>query len=69
MSTQSATHVEMSTVNTRQLNAVSSGQEGVSAHAAEGTAATLASAAPGSTVPATDVKFKDINDVACEACQ
>ncbi|MBJ2162986.1 ribonucleoside-diphosphate reductase subunit alpha [Acidovorax sp. IB03] len=67
--TQSATHVEMSTVNTRQLNAVSSGPEGVSAHAAEGSAATLASAAPVSTVPATDVKFTAIDDVACEACQ
>ena len=67
--TQSATHVEMSTVNTRQLNAVSSGPEGVSAHAAEGSAATLASATPGSTVPATDVKFTAIDDVACEACQ
>lgn len=67
--TQSATHVEMSTVNTRQLNAVSSGPEGVSAHAAEGSAATLASAAPSSTVPATDVKFTAIDDVACEACQ
>ncbi|WP_374671487.1 ribonucleoside-diphosphate reductase subunit alpha [Acidovorax temperans] len=67
--TQSATHVEMSTVNTRQLNAVSSGPEGVSARAAEGPAATLASAAPGSTVPATDVKFTAIDDVACEACQ
>lgn len=67
--TQSATHVEMSTVNTRQLNAVSSGPEGVSAHAAEGPAATLASAAPVSTVPATDVKFTAIDDVACEACQ
>lgn len=67
--TQSATHVEMSTVNTRQLNAVSSGPEGVSAHAAEGSAATLASAAPDSTVPATDVKFTAIDDVACEACQ
>ena len=67
--TQSATHVEMSTVNTRQLNAVSSGPEGGSAHAAEGSAATLASAAPGSTVPATDVKFTAIDDVACEACQ
>ena len=67
--TQSATHVEMSTVNTRQLNAVSSGPEGVSAHAPEGSAATLASAAPGSTVPATDVKFTAIDDVACEACQ
>ena len=67
--TQSATHVEMSTVNTRQLNAVSSGPEGVSAHAAEGPAATLASATPGSTVPATDVKFTAIDDVACEACQ
>ena len=67
--TQCATHVEMSSVNTRQLNAVSSGPEGVSAHSAEGPAATLASAAPGSTVPATDVKFTAIDDVACEACQ
>ena len=58
-----------SAVNTRQLNAVSSGPEDVSAHAAEGSAATLASAAPGSTVPATDVKFTAIDDVACEACQ
>ncbi len=56
--TQSATHVEISTVNTRELNAVSSVPEGVSAHAAEGPAATLASAAPRQLpVPATDVKF------------
>ena len=54
----------MSTVNTRQLNAVSSGPA-YRSHAAEGSAATLASAAPGSTVPATDVKFTAIDDVAC----
>lgn len=68
--TQSATHVEMSTVNTRQLNAVSSGSEGPSAHSADNTSnAAQASEAHGTAVPATDVKFTAIDDVACEACQ
>ena len=56
--TQSATHVEMSTVNTRQLNAVSSGNEGP--HNALDAAA---------AVPASDVKFCAIDDPGCEACQ
>lgn len=68
--TQSATHVEMSTVNTRQLNAVSSGSEGLSAHSADNASnAVQASEAHGTAVPATDVKFTAIDDVACEACQ
>ena len=68
--TQSATHVEMSTVNTRQLNAVSSGPEGTSAQGAQASNHTAeASAAAASAVPATDVQFTAIDDVACEACQ
>ncbi|AYM95533.1 ribonucleoside-diphosphate reductase subunit alpha [Acidovorax sp. 1608163] len=68
--TQSATHVEMSTVNTRQLNAVSSGTEGTSAQGAQAHSnAPEASAATTSAVPATDVQFTAIDDVACEACQ
>ncbi|MBS0609789.1 MAG: hypothetical protein JSS19_10615, partial [Proteobacteria bacterium] len=56
--TQSATHVEMSTVNTRQLNAVASGAEGQSQALDAATA-----------VPASDVKFCAIDDPGCEACQ
>lgn len=52
---QSATHAEMSTVNTRQLNAVASDTPGTS---------TLATA-----VDASDVKFCAIDDPGCEACQ
>ncbi|KRD27409.1 MULTISPECIES: ribonucleoside-diphosphate reductase subunit alpha [Acidovorax] len=75
--TQSATHVEMSTVNTRQLNAVSSGNDsGASSASApaqaqpgalEAAAATAAHQA--AAVPATDVKFCAIDDPGCEACQ
>ena len=62
--TQSATHVEMSTVNTRQLNAVSS-EHGGGAMAAP-------AASQGDTadsVPATDMRFCAIDDPSCEACQ
>lgn len=75
--TQSATHVEMSTVNTRQLNAVSSGNDGSGAAAsaavpaksgvADGAAAEVSQQA--SALPATDVKFSAIDDPGCEACQ
>ncbi len=51
--TQSATHVEMSTVNKRQLNAVH--------HQAQ--------PAADAGAPATDVKFCAIDDPGCEACQ
>ncbi len=75
--TQSATHVEMSTVNTRQLNAVSSGNDGgaASASAAAPTqpsaleAAAAAAAAQAAALPATDIKFCAIDDPTCEACQ
>jgi ribonucleoside-diphosphate reductase alpha chain len=53
--TTSATHVEMSTVNTRQLNAVpQAGGGDVAMAPAE---------------PASDVKFCAIDDPTCEACQ
>ncbi|RYF01019.1 MAG: ribonucleoside-diphosphate reductase subunit alpha [Comamonadaceae bacterium] len=64
--TQSATHVEMSTVNTRQLNSVASGGDtgGVSAAASQPSAA-----APAAAMPASDVRFTAIEDQICEACQ
>ncbi|CAN7380255.1 ribonucleoside-diphosphate reductase subunit alpha [Acidovorax sp. LjRoot117] len=75
--TQSATHVEMSTVNTRQLNAVSSGNEGGSQQASAAApskpgaseAAATAASAQAASRPATDVQFTAIDDVSCEACQ
>ncbi|MFI8614427.1 ribonucleoside-diphosphate reductase subunit alpha [Acidovorax sp. NPDC077693] len=75
--TQSATHVEMSTVNTRQLNAVSSGNEGGSQQASAAApskpgaseAAATAASAQAAARPATDVQFTAIDDVSCEACQ
>ena len=75
--TQSATHVEMSTVNTRQLNSVSSGTDGgMTAAAAPAQtkpsaldAAAAAAAQQAASVPATDVKFCAIDDPGCEACQ
>jgi ribonucleoside-diphosphate reductase alpha chain len=51
--TMAATHVEMSTVNSRQLNAVGSGA-----------ASSMAEA-----TPATDIKMCAIDDPSCEACQ
>ena len=75
--TQSATHVEMSTVNTRQLNAVSSGSDGGAAMSAATAkaqpsamdAAAAAAAAQVAAMPATDIKFCAIDDPGCEACQ
>ncbi|HMM86683.1 ribonucleoside-diphosphate reductase subunit alpha [Azohydromonas sp.] len=51
--TTSATHVEMSTVNTRQLNAVPQAGGGT----------------PSAAEPASDVKFCAIDNPDCEACQ
>ncbi len=51
--TMAATHVEMSTVNSRQLNAVGSG----------------ASSSMVEATPATDIKMCAIDDPSCEACQ
>ncbi len=70
--TQSATHVEMSTVHTRQLNAVSSGgNAGTSpARAPESATEKAAMDAPASAaLPATDIQFCAIDDPTCEACQ
>ncbi|MDH4425447.1 MAG: ribonucleoside-diphosphate reductase subunit alpha [Acidovorax sp.] len=75
--TQSATHVEMSTVNTRQLNAVSSGSDGGAAMSAAPAksqpsameAVAAAAAAQAAALPATDIKFCAIDDPGCEACQ
>ncbi|EER61045.1 ribonucleoside-diphosphate reductase, alpha subunit [Acidovorax delafieldii 2AN] len=75
--TQSATHVEMSTVNTRQLNAVSSGHDNGGSHASAAQsappstmeAAIAAAALQAAELPATDIKFCAIDDPTCEACQ
>ena len=73
--TQSATHVEMSTVNTRQLNAVSAGSDGgmqASAPSAQPgvlEAAAAAAHVQSAALPATDVQFCAIDDPTCEACQ
>ena len=67
--TQSATHVEKSTVAAGKLNAVSSG---VTAAAPSGRTAAAAAAAISeqmSQSPATDVKFCALDDPGCEACQ
>jgi ribonucleoside-diphosphate reductase alpha chain len=59
--TMGATHAEMSTVNTRHHNAVSSG--------AGGGAASTQSSAQVDDGPASDIKFCAIDDPTCEACQ
>jgi ribonucleoside-diphosphate reductase alpha chain len=64
--TMGATHVEMSTVTKKQLNAVSSDSSGgVSAL----DAAAAQARAQMDNVPATDMKFCAIDDPTCEACQ
>ena len=69
----SATHVEMSTVNKRQLNAVASGAsdtgEGTMAPSSALNAAVAAAQAQAAAIPATDVKFCATDDPGCEACQ
>jgi ribonucleoside-diphosphate reductase alpha chain len=68
--TQSATHVEKSTVTAGRLNAVSSGgevagQSSMSALDAAADAARQQMAA----IPATDIKFCGVDDPTCESCQ
>lgn len=68
--TQSATHVEKSTVASGRLNSVSSGdaaggQQGMSALDAAAAAARQQMA----STPATDVKFCGVDDPTCESCQ
>jgi ribonucleoside-diphosphate reductase alpha chain len=68
--TQSATHVEMSTVNTRQLNSVPTAGSGGGVDALEAAAAKArAQQATEDPLPATDIKFCSIDDPTCEACQ
>ncbi len=69
--TQSATHVEKSTVNAGRLNAVSSGHESQhsgSSMSAMDAAVALAKIQMAST-PATDVRFCGVDDPTCESCQ
>ena len=62
--TQSASHVEMSTVNKRQLNAVSTDMD------AQALTAGASSTSTGhGDLPASDVRMCAIDDPSCEACQ
>ncbi|MNV84048.1 ribonucleotide-diphosphate reductase subunit alpha [compost metagenome] len=67
--TQSATHVEMSTVNTRQLNSVSSGNDDAPTGASAPTQSKQHAMEVAAAVPATDVQFSPIHDPGCEAFQ
>ncbi|MDR2297935.1 MAG: ribonucleoside-diphosphate reductase subunit alpha [Comamonas sp.] len=70
--TTSATNIEKSTVQSRVLNAVSSGAPAAStAPAAKPAMSALEAAAAAARVqaPATDIKFCAIDDPGCEACQ
>jgi ribonucleoside-diphosphate reductase alpha chain len=66
--TQSATHVEKSTVTAGKMNSVSSGMN-ASASALDAAAATATAQAQVNSIPATDIKFCAIDDPGCEACQ
>ena len=67
--TQSATHVEKSTVTAGKLNSVASST--VTAASATGALDAAAAAAQIriNAIPATDIKFCAIDDPGCEACQ
>jgi ribonucleoside-diphosphate reductase alpha chain len=65
--TTSATHVEMSTVDRSQLNAVKS-SDGAGRSTLDAAAA-AARAQMEAAAPATDIKFCAIDDPSCEACQ
>ncbi len=70
--TTSATNIEKSTVQSRVLNAVSSGAPAASAAPATKPAVSAleaAAAAARAQAPATDIKFCAIDDPGCEACQ
>ena len=66
--TTSATNIEKSTVQSRVLNAVSSGAPAAAAKPAM-SALEAAAAAARAQAPATDIKFCAIDDPGCEACQ
>jgi ribonucleoside-diphosphate reductase alpha chain len=69
--TQSATHVEKSTVQAGRLNAVSSGS--LSGPGGDAISALDAAAAAAknqmASVPATDIRFCGVDDPTCESCQ
>ena len=67
--TQSATHVEKSTVTAGKMNAVSSGTATASSSMSALDAAAAAAQAQMNAIPATDIKFCAIDDPGCEACQ
>ena len=67
--TQSATHVEKSTVTAGKMNAVSSGPAAAVMGMSAIEKAAAAAQAQMSASPATDIKFCAIDDPGCEACQ
>lgn len=70
--TTSATNIEKSTVQSRVLNAVSSGAPAAASAPAKPAASALEAAAAAARAqqgPATDIKFCAIDDPGCEACQ
>ncbi|MEX8193297.1 ribonucleoside-diphosphate reductase subunit alpha [Comamonas guangdongensis] len=67
--TTSATNIEKSTVQSRVLNAVSSGAPAAPAAKPAMSALEAAAAAARAQAPATDIKFCAIDDPGCEACQ
>ena len=67
--TQSATHVEKSTVAAGKMNSVSSGSAAETQAMQTMQKAVTAAQAQMDAIPATDIKFCAIDDPGCEACQ
>ena len=67
--TQSATHVEKSTVAAGKMNSVSSGSAAETQAMQTIQKAVTAAQAQMDAIPATDIKFCAIDDPGCEACQ
>ena len=67
--TQSATHVEKSTVTAGKMNAVASSTATASSAMSAMDSAAAAAQAQMNALPATDIKFCAIDDPGCEACQ
>ena len=67
--TQSATHVEKSTVTAGKMNAVASSTATAASGMSAIDKAAAAAQAQMDAIPATDIKFCAIDDPGCEACQ
>ena len=67
--TQSATHVEKSTVTAGKMNSVASSTATAASAPSALDAAAAAAQIQMNAVPATDIKFCAIDDPGCEACQ